>query len=482
MPSLPIQNLTAILLLAVAAAAQITPGHVVVTRIGTGAAALTNGSTATFLDEYTAAGAFVQTVALPTTGNGTQKALTNSGTATSEGGLTQSVDGRFLVLAGYGVAPGGASVANSASSVVPRVIARIALDETIDTTTALSDAYSANNVRGAASYFGLEFWTAGTASASNNPGARFAASLGATSSLLLNTALTNVRRVDIWNGQLYCASASGTSFGISSIGAGLPTSSNQTISLLPGFPAATGPSPYDFFFANANTLYVADDRITVDGGIQKWTAVGGTWALQYTLSPGSGVGCRGLSGFVSQGTATLFATTTSNQLVKVIDTGVASAVTLLATGAVNTALRGVRFVRTPGSLTFSGAPCGTTFGSPFIGAVGEPVVGNASFQLATDNAPPSTLVLFAVQLGTVSPVGIALPGAPPCVLIYVLPDVLAAVSSDAFGAATVGLPIPFDALLGGTQIAVQALALDLGLVGFALPFGSTDAMQIVIGN
>jgi hypothetical protein len=462
--------------------AQIQPGHVVVARVGDGTATLSNASTAVFLDEYTATGTFVQTIALPTSGSGAQRPLTCSGTATSEGALTQSADGRFLVLAGYGIAPGGASVASSVSSSVPRVVGRVALDEAIDTSTALVDAYSGNNVRGAASFAGGEFWTAGTASAANNPGVRYCASLGATQSTLLDTTITNIRRVDLWNGQLYCATASGTAFGVCTVGTGLPTTAGQTTALLPGFPTTTGPSPYDFFFASATTLYVADDRTTAGGGIQKWTLAGGTWTLQYTLTAGTGVGCRGLTGTFTGGAVTLWTTTTANVLARVLDTGPTAPLVTLITGNPNTALRGVRFVRTPASTTFSGTPCATTVGTPFVGVVGEPVIGNTTFQLAADATPPSTIVLFSVRGGPPATVGVPLPGAPPCVLVYVLPDVLAAATADAFGAARVPLPIPYDAALGGLRLGVQAFPLDLALTGFVLPFGSTDALEIVVGN
>lgn len=466
-----------------AALAQIAPGNVLVLRVGDGASTLSNAATAVFLDEFTAAGAFVQTVPLPTINNGAQRAVTCSGTATSEGGLTQSVDGRYFVVAGYGAAVGAASVSSTASSVVPRVCARIALDEVVDSTTALADAYSANNVRCAASYYGAEFWTAGTASSINNPGVRFAASLGASTSTQLNQLVTNIRRVDFWNGQLYCSSASGTFFGVGTVGSGAPTSSSEIITLLPGMPSATGPSPYDFFFADANTLYVADDRTSAAGGIQKWVLNLGTWSLAYVLSPGTGVGCRGLSGFVQSGVATLFATTTSNLLVKVVDGGAGSTVQPLVIGAANTALRGVRFVRTPSSLTYVGTACNTSAGTPAVGtAGGDPLAGNSTFQVTADNLPGGSIVLLSLRVGPATPVGLPIPGAQTCSLAFVLPDVLATTLPDPFGSAAVPMPLPAGASLGGTTISTQAFILDPALVGFALPLGSTDAMQIVVGN
>ncbi len=472
-----------LVLLAAPLLAQITPGNLVVARVGTGSAALSNAATAVFLDEYTQAGNFVQSIPLPTTTVGAQRAFACSGTATSEGGLTQSVDGKWLVMAGYGAVPGTAGIASTASSVVPRVMARIALDATIDTSTALADAYSGNNARAAATFFGGEFWTAGTASAGNNPGVRFATPVGATSSLQLNATITNVRRVDFFAGQLYCSSAAGSFFGIGTVGTGAPTGTNEAITLLPGMATASGPSPYDFWFANASTLYVADDRTNGSGGIQKWALAAGTWTLQYTLAPGAAVGCRGLSGFVGGGATRLFATTTGNQVVTTFDAGAASTFTTLVTGAANTAIRGVRFVRHPASVTFSGAPCSTSFGPPFVGTGGgEPVAGNTTFELRSDNSAPGSLVIFSAKVGPPLTVGVHVPDSPPCTSIYVLPDALATTTSDPFGAAFVPFPIPANAAFGGAEIAVQAVVWDPAIGPYPVPIGHSDAMLLVIGN
>jgi hypothetical protein len=83
----------------------LTFGNLVVVRVGTGSGALTSASTATFLDEYTPAGVLVQTIAMPTVGSGLNQPFTNSGTATSEGFLSISTNGFYLLLGGYGVGP-----------------------------------------------------------------------------------------------------------------------------------------------------------------------------------------------------------------------------------------------------------------------------------------------------------------------------------------------------------------------------------------
>lgn len=125
----------------------------------------------------------------------------------------------------------------------------------------------------------------------------------------------NYRGETVYNGQLYVTKGSGGN-GINTVYAvgpagmtsstAFPTSTtNPQISILPGFsttlakalPTATAANPvyhpFGLFFANASTLYVADEGSgnTTDfststfeaGGIQKWSLVNGVWSLDYTL-------------------------------------------------------------------------------------------------------------------------------------------------------------------------------------------------------
>ena len=469
-------------LLASSALAQITPGNLVVTRIGTGAATLTSASTAVFLEEYTTAGALVQPpIAMPTAPSGLNLPITNNGSATSEGFITQSEDARYLITVGYGVAPGTVTVNTTTSLAVNRVIARIALDGTIDTTTALTDGFSGSNIRSAASSDGSQFWAAGTASPAATGGVRHT-TLGATTSTQLSLTPTNMRVVNVYGGQVYCSSSSGTFLGVSTVGTGLSTTAGQTTTLLPGFPVVAGPSSYDYFFADANTLYVADDRASAFGGIQKWVFAAGTWTLAYTLQAATNIGCRSVSGFVNGGVTTLFATTNNSLLVTAVDAGIGSPFTTLVTAATNTALRGVRWVRTPASVVHSGTSCATSVGTPLISTNGNPITGNLGFQITASNTPFPTFVMFSLKVGPASLFGFPVPGTPACALIYVLPDVLLAELSDAFGNAATPLSIPANASLGGTVIAAQAVPFDVTLLGFDLPVGTTDVITITIGN
>lgn len=332
-------------LVAISAAlsAPITAGNFVMTRVGTGAAALSNASTAVFLDEYTPSGTFVQSIAVSTAASGANLALTMSGTSTAEGGLTISPDGRYVSFTGYNAAPGVASISGTASASTNRVVGILDLTTgTVDTSTGLTDAYSTNSIR-AAVVSGNNIWTAGTGT---NPGARYTTLGTVGTSTQLSTTVTNLRRIEIFNGQLYVSSASGAFLGVSTVGTGTPTTSGQTTTLLPGFSSNTGGSAYDFWFADANTVYVADDRTLANsGGIQKWTQSGGTWSLAYTMNNGLTNGMRGLTGINNGGTVTLFGTSadTASKFVSVTDSGAASLFATLATASGNTAFRGIEF-------------------------------------------------------------------------------------------------------------------------------------------
>src|SRR2546423_3889503 len=282
-------------------AAPFTPGNLVLYRVGDGTAILTTVATPVFLDEYTTGGTLVQSIALPTGVSGSNRRLTASGSSTSEGLLTLSVDGQFLVATGYDANVGTAAVAGTTSTTVNRVVGRVDASANIDTTTALTDAYSTSNIRGVTSTNGTDIWTTGTGSAASN-GSRYT-TLASTTSIKLSTSVTNLRATNIFGGQLY-VSAGLDAFRLGTVGTGTPTTSGQTITSLPGFPTAAGGnpmSPYQFFFADldagvagVDTLYVADDSTVANGGgIQKYSLVGGSWTANGIVAL---AGTRGVTG------------------------------------------------------------------------------------------------------------------------------------------------------------------------------------------
>src|SRR6266481_9833495 len=208
----------------VGAFAGFTQGNLVIYRVGDGTAALGSPATAVFLDEYTPAGTLVQSIALPTVVNGSNKRLTASGSSTAEGLLTLSVDGKYLLATGYDAALATASITTSASATINRVIARVDSSGVVDTTTALSDAISGGNPRSATSTNGTDLWISGTATLG---GIRYA-TFGATTSTAVSTTVTNLRQANVYNGQLYVSDSSGTAVRLGSVGTGTPTTSGQT--------------------------------------------------------------------------------------------------------------------------------------------------------------------------------------------------------------------------------------------------------------
>ena len=341
-----------------------------VVTVGNGTT-LSGNATAGALYEYNATtanqAAPIQTIALPTTVSGGNYALTFSGSASSEGFLTLSTDGRDLTLAGYYAAVGTATPQSSAASVINRVVGRVDMNGNIDTTTALSDAYNGSNIRAAVSTDGTSLWTTGNGGSGqgSSAGNRYT-TLGSTTSIQLNSSTSNNRVNNIANGQLYTSAGSGTIAGVATVGTGVPTTTGQTLTILPGMPTTTtGHSSYDFWFRNANTLYVADDgAATAGGGIQRWdfNSGSGTWALTYTLlnNGTTTTGCRGLAGFIdASGNVELFATTsistTANTLIEVTDTGVWTGTDIvLATAPTGDAFRGVELIPEPSGLALAG--------------------------------------------------------------------------------------------------------------------------------
>ncbi|MEO8367916.1 MAG: ExeM/NucH family extracellular endonuclease [Candidatus Solibacter sp.] len=324
--------------------AAFTPGNLVVVRSGTGAT-LTSAATAVFLDEYTTAGALVQSIAIPTVDAAGNRAFTISGTATSDGSLTVSTDGQYLIMAGYSAAPGTAGIATTTSAVANRVVARISPAGVIDTTTFMTAANAGgSNTRGAASDNGSNLWVGGATTA----GTYFVPTFGAVNSTVNPLVAINTRVVKIFGGQLYYSTGSGTT-GVYSAGSGLPTSGTQTVTLV-----APSTSPYGFFFADMSpseagldTLYIADDG----GTVKKFSKVAGAWAQTGSVAFS---GARGLTGSVSGATVTLFVSTGGSgatgggTLARITDASgyngaLAGSATNLATAPANTAFRGVAF-------------------------------------------------------------------------------------------------------------------------------------------
>jgi hypothetical protein len=219
---------------------------------------------------------------------------------------------------------------------VPRVVALIGANGGVDTSTALTGVFNTNNPRSAVTVDGSSFYVSGQGATKTDTTSQgvFLAQLGATTATPIDTS-TETRALAINNNTLYVSrdfnppnggTQNFTNVGRYDVaGGGLPTSSadwslthvtppasplsgggnNGSIDLTAG--TANGVnnarigsfvylSPEQYFFADADTLYVADSgqpkngnankAALGEGGLQKWSFNGSTWVLDYDLVAG----------------------------------------------------------------------------------------------------------------------------------------------------------------------------------------------------
>lgn len=345
-----------------------TPGNIVVYRIGD-ASALSSACAPVFLDEYTTAGFLVQSIALPTTVSGLNLRCVASGTATSEGFLSLSNDGRYIIFGGYDTTVGG-----SFAVTVKRVVGRIDLLGNMNTETYFTDG-TAGNIRSVFSTDGINLWAA-----TNGGGVRYMPFGNAGTSTQVSSAPTNVRVVSVFNNQLYVSSMSGA-FRIASIGTGVPMNSGNTTTNLPGFPTAGNFAPYAYSINAAGTIMYAADEASIanGGGVQKWTQSGGTWSLAYTLTSGLGTtGCRGITVNWSGTNPVIFTTgvngVNNNSLFTVTDDGSGtSAFTNLVSAGTNKVFRGVCFAPNSANITGDASLNPGTYNNINLSGVGTEV-------------------------------------------------------------------------------------------------------------
>ena len=324
------------------------------------------------IDQVTPGGAVVSSQTL--------SGIVTSFSSKSEGGLSLSADGHSVTLMGYNAAPGLFDVSNSntpghpdATNPVQQTYQRsiATLSGTGAVTTQPVNAYSGNNGRNAITGANGVTYTVGNAGNGTSkataavladqlsntgvqivtPGSADTTSAG-TYNITQNGYTAdksskdpNFRGVTINDNTLYVIKGSGgnginTVYQVGTAGT-LPTGSNNAITILPGFNTklAADPTansyPFGLFFANATTLYVADEglagTVTSQAGLEKWSLVNGTWIEDYILTNGLNLGVqyavagldpsldpattglRNLSGIVNaDGTVSLFAVTATS--------------------------------------------------------------------------------------------------------------------------------------------------------------------------
>lgn len=337
----------------VAHAQQLTPGNLVIYRVGDGSGTLTTASTAVFIDQYNTGGGLVNTNALPSTGT---SPFTAAGSDGREGYLTRSTNGLQIVMSGYSAVAGIADIPGS--TVVQRIVGSLNPAGSFSIVGGFgSSGFSGSNIRGAAAD-GTNYWASGNAATAANAGIWY--TNGTTFNQVSNSPISDTRNVNIFNGQLYFSTQTGTR-GIYAVGTGLPTGTGTVSTLVIDTSAIS--SPVAFQFNTAQTVaYVADERPSSAGGIQKWVFSGGAWTLAYTLGTGvSGQGARGLVvDWSNPNQPTIFATsaegvTNATRLFRIRDAGSTSTALTLATSNADTSFRGIDFALLPAVWTSSAA-------------------------------------------------------------------------------------------------------------------------------
>jgi uncharacterized protein (TIGR03437 family) len=444
-----------------------------------------------FLDQMTPTGTLVNSMAIPA------NQVTTSFSSKSELALNLSTDGMAITFMGYMAPPNTIDVSNAntpgvydptnpAGGSYFRAVVQVGGNGTVQVTP--TNAYCGNNGRAAMLSNG-QYYMAGNSNNGSGTPANVVAAAGvqiATPGQAANTAPTqignfsitqvndpstgkpyptadkagkdnNFRGLTIFNNTLYVTKGSGgnginTVYQVGAAGS-LPTLANAAtapITILPGFPTvlaksldATGNYPFGIWFANATTLYVADegDGVATDAagspsaGLQKWIFVSGAWQRAYVMQNGLNLGqqysvnnypaslnpatdgLRNLTGKVnSDGTVTIWAVTSTvssngdqgadpNKLVTITDVlsntdpavGTAQQFTTLRTAVPGEVLRGVAL-----------APA-----SSLLPAKNVPTIVSAATTGTTSIAPGSLAFAFGQGLATGFPGEIV--GPPPTV-------------------------------------------------------------------
>jgi hypothetical protein len=384
----------------------LSSANLVVARVGDGAQTLSGATGNTlYLDQYTPGGSYVNSVQVPDEAIGSayptggasslagSPALLVQGAgsdAANEAMLTLSgINQEYLGFAGYCQQypyTGGSDVTVANLNTGWRGLATINAFGAYSLAYTNYGLYSGGNhtIGSMVTLDGTNFWTTGQAGAGtvkfvNSTVTSYAAGTGIPSSSGTGVSAGGGRIIEIVNGPggvsnlvysetgatnnngLYVATAGGTPE------PGANGSVPFKALLYTGSGTGNPAQPGDFAFSpDTNTLYVADSRPFdatllpgyLSGGIQRWDANGlGGYSYSYTLPPlpgGLTNGARGLTVDFSanakwgSGTngARIYATTygaAGNSLVQVVDNGVSSTPTVLATAGPNQALRGVRF-------------------------------------------------------------------------------------------------------------------------------------------
>ena len=156
----------------------------------------------------------------------------------------------------------------------------------------------------------------------------------------------SARSIEIFNGNLYFSSGSGSVHGIYQVGTGLPTTLTTPTPL---FPVSSTLDPYGFSISpDGCTMYVACMYSIANRAVSKYTKIAGVWTYSYRYNSSSDGGA-GLVVDYSQTNPILYvsigASGPATKLVKLIDTGTAITITggWSVTAPANTRYSGLDF-------------------------------------------------------------------------------------------------------------------------------------------
>jgi hypothetical protein len=287
-----------------------TAGNLVIYRVGGNSSGgtsgvLTNRGNVVWLDEYTTNGLTrVQSIMMPTNYFGANSPLIGVGTTFGSGLITRSVDGRFILVAGYGARTDqfNFSLQSAFGTEAPRVIGLVDGNGHIDTTTTqTNDFVNGVELRSATSTDGTNLWFCGSAN-----GVRYTARGSAVATSL--PSISNSRQINIFSNQLYFStftSADAINVITNDVPGTIPTTTNNAaFGGLPGVtntvPSFTSPWAFVFFKLKAggadpyDTLYVADAGTnSASGSIRKFSLVGATWSNDGSIRASGAVGLTG---------------------------------------------------------------------------------------------------------------------------------------------------------------------------------------------
>jgi hypothetical protein len=230
--------------------------------------------------------------------------------------FTRSPDSTLLALTGYATAPGTSNPTTVPGSTIPRTIGLVDYTGMVNTRLSVSDY---NNSPRSVVTNGAGAWLYG-----GSGGVRYTPLSTATADTLeppvSSTQVMSTpdgRAINIYNGNIYVSPSGSTYTRVVQVGTGLPVTSGHTAASLPGVAIGSAGDPYQFFFADMDTvtpgvdvLYYADFGNTDTTGIRKYSLVSGVWHFNGNVKLTS-AGALGLTGQQIGNTVALYVTSTS---------------------------------------------------------------------------------------------------------------------------------------------------------------------------